>query len=77
MNSLVNFNNGTELQTPGILIDYVLCKRPILCINFGEINQNDINAFMNGDYSNQYMIKDIDRYNIINIAKEFILLSKF
>lgn len=71
---LVNFENGTEIQSPSKLIDYALSKRPILSVPSSEINKSIIREFLNGDYSNEFIVEDIEQYNILNVTNKFIKL---
>ncbi len=75
MDFLVNFNNGTTVQTPSKLIDYALTRRPILSIDTGKLDKLTIADFLNGDYTNKVEIGDVERYNIKNVARKFIELS--
>lgn len=74
MDFLVNLNNGTILNTPSKLIDYALVKRPILDINPISPDKNLIDEFLNNNYVNQLIIRNIDDYNIINVANKFLKL---
>ncbi len=73
---LVNFENNTVVQSPSKLIDYALSKRPILSVNSLQINKKDINEFLNRNYVNQLIIKDIEQYNIKNVVNSFISLIR-
>lgn len=73
---LVNFENDTEVQSPSKLIDYALSKRPILSVNSHNINKDVINQFLNRDYTNQFVINNVEQYNIENVANKFIDLIK-
>lgn len=73
---LINFENGTEIQSPSKLIDYALTKRPILSVNSFQLNKKVINQFLNKNYTGQYIVQNIQQYNIKNVANEFISLSK-
>lgn len=76
MDFLVNFENYTNIQSPSKLIDYALTKKPILSINAYEIPKKVINEFLEGNYINQFIVNDLDRYNISNVAKQFALLAE-
>lgn len=71
---LVNFENSSNVQTPSKLIDYTLTKRPILSINTSSFNPEIIQEFLNGDYSHQYIVNNIEDYNIVNVAEKFLKL---
>lgn len=74
MDFLVNFENGTSVQSPSKLIDYALVKKPILSVDSNKIQTNVVSEFLNGNYKNQYIVQDINQYNISNIAKKFLAL---
>lgn len=71
---LINFENGTDIQSPSKLIDYALSKRPILSILPYDLDTATIEEFFNEDFSNQLAIKDMDQYNIQNVATNFLNL---
>ena len=72
---LLNIENGTNVQTPSKLIDYALTKRPILSIDCNNIDTEKFYQFLNRDYSQQYIVNDIEKYNIKNVAKQFLNLA--
>lgn len=76
MDFLINIENASQNQTPSKLIDYALTKRPILSINPLNLNVSVIDAFLQGDYNQQYIIQDIEQYNIVNVANQFLNLCK-
>jgi len=71
---LVNFDNNSSLQTPSKLIDYALSARPILNIE-RNINATVIDEFLAGDYKNQMALGSIERYDIKNVANQFLEIS--
>lgn len=71
---LVNIENIMEIQTPSKLIDYALMKRPILSINSRKMNKMIIDEFLNREYKNQFVVENIEQYNIRNVAQSFCLL---
>jgi hypothetical protein len=75
MDFLVNFEYRNSVQSPSKLIDYAIVKKPILSINTMTLPIDIIDEFLNGDYSHQFIVKDIDQYNIVNVANKFISLS--
>ena len=75
MDFLLNINNGTTVQTPSKLIDYALTRRPVLSIDKGPLDTKVIEKFLQGDYSDQFKIGDIEQYNIKNVARQFVALS--
>lgn len=76
MDFLINIGNGTKVQTPSKLIDYTLAKRPILTIESNDIKENVLMEFLNGDYSHQDAPIDISQYDIHNVARQFLELTK-
>lgn len=73
MDFLINFDNNTSVQQPSKLIDYVLVNRPILNIK-KNLNIHQIESFLNGDYTSKLEIDNLEQYNIINVAKQFLKL---
>jgi len=71
MDFLVNFDNNIEEQIPSKLIDYALTARPVLNIT-KELDFNTINDFLNGNYEKKMKFNNIEKYNIRNVAKQFI-----
>ncbi|MFW5982916.1 MAG: hypothetical protein ACOCQ4_00295 [bacterium] len=71
-NFLVNFDNGTSKQSPSKLIDYAIVNKPVLNVNGSVYNNNHLVEFLNGNYRNQLIIKNIDQYKIENVAKNFL-----
>lgn len=75
MDFLVNLDNGTHLNTPSKLIDYGLADRPILNINPLDPEKKIIMQFLAGDYSNQKRIENLERYNIKQVAIQFLYID--
>jgi hypothetical protein len=74
---IINFKNkGSSAQIPSKLIDYTFSKRPIINLTseFDEEEKTIFNQFLNKNYSNQFKLKNFDKYNSLNVAKEFIKL---
>lgn len=65
-----------KYQRSSKLIDYSLTKRPILSIDSNNIDEEELMQFLNRDYSKQIIIDDIDRYDIKNVAQQFLNLCK-
>jgi glycosyltransferase involved in cell wall biosynthesis len=76
MDFLLNINNGTTVQTPSKLIDYALTRRPVLSLDKGILDIKTIEKFLQGDYSDQFLIGDIEQYNIKNVAQKFVALAE-
>ena len=75
MDFLVNFTNGTSVQTPSKLIDYAIAGRPVLNVDTGNLNINWVNEFLEGNYTNRLEIGNIAGYHIKNVAQQFIDLA--
>lgn len=73
---VVNFENGTSLQSPSKLIDYALIKKPILSLNSSSLEKELIDSFFRKDYRSSLEIDDIEQYNIKNVAMEFLNLAE-
>lgn len=73
---LINIDNAESVQSPSKLIDYKIADRPILNIKKGNIDKKVINEFLDYNYSNQLNIENLNRYNIKNVAEQFISLIK-
>lgn len=74
MDFLVNFDNNTPTATPSKLIDYALVKRPILNI-MASLNTQVIEEFLRGDYTHQYIVRNVEQYDIRRVAGQFLELS--
>lgn len=73
MDFLVNFSNSQATsQIPSKLIDYYLTGRPVLSINPDYFDEEKINEFLSGDYTNKYTYENIARYQIENVADKFL-----
>jgi len=73
---LINFENGTQTQMPSKLIDYALSETPILSIDTNKMDTSIIDEFFKGNYSNRYMINNVEQYNIFNVANSFLSICK-
>lgn len=76
MDFVININNNSSVQTPSKLIDYSISKRPILNIStdFPESERLNFESFIQGDYSAQYRVENIEQYDSKNVCSEFIKL---
>lgn len=75
MDFLLNIENATLVQTPSKLIDYSLTGRPILSIDPLNIDKSKMDAFLEGNYSSQYVITNIEDYNVEKVANQFTSLT--
>lgn len=71
MDFLVNFDNNTGVQSPSKLIDYALTGRPVLNVTNNPDNKR-ILEFIRGDYSGKMDLGELDRFEIRNVAKQFL-----
>lgn len=76
MDFLINVKNINNSQTPSKLIDYSISKRPILSISDVFVEVDDFRRFVDGDYSNQLIVDNLDSYKIENVAQAFVSLAK-
>ena len=76
MDFVLNIRNRSGVQQPSKLIDYALTKRPIIEITSDFNEQYVFDAFLNGDYSHQTIVPNIERYDIRNVVKEMLNLTK-
>lgn len=74
MDFLVNIRNESGVQAPSKLIDYYLTKRPILEITSKFRETEVFEEFCRQNYSKQLCIENPERFNIVNVAKEFASL---
>lgn len=73
---LINIDNAESVQSPSKLIDYKIADRPILNIKKGKVDKNLVDEFLDFNFKNQLNIDDLDRFNIKNVAKQFVNLIK-
>lgn len=76
MDFLINIENKNNIQSPSKLIDYAIVGKPILSIKPFHLNTQIVDEFLNRNYTNQYIIRNIEQYNIKNVAKQFIDLTQ-
>lgn len=73
---LVNIDNAETVQSPSKLIDYKIADRPILNIKKGEIDEKTVDEFLEYNFLNQLNIDSLNKYDIKNVAKQFVELIK-
>ena len=76
MDFLVNFTNGTSVQTPSKLIDYAIAGRPVLSIDTGKLDTKKLLDFLQSDYSGEDQKIDLDQYDIKNVVGRFLELLR-
>ena len=75
MDFLVNIENTTKEMAPSKFIDYALTKRPILNLHPENFDPGLVLEFLKGNYRNRLFIRDLEKYNIKNVAAQFLNLS--
>lgn len=74
MDFLINFDNNTTLNVPSKLIDYAITGRPVL--NIGkEFKPDELDSFLNGDYSKKMKLPEPSQYHIRNVSEAFLKLA--
>lgn len=72
---LINFENNTAVQSPSKLIDYALVNKPILSINSSKgLNVKIVDEFLNKNYANSLKVGSLNKFDIRNVANQFIEL---
>lgn len=70
MDFVLNFDNDNSNQKPSKLIDYAMSRRPILSFNRQTFRPEVFEAFLTGDYSEQYHV-DLEQYDIRHVVDQF------
>lgn len=70
MDFVLNFDNENSNQRPSKLIDYAMSRRPILSFNRQIFRPDVFQAFLKGDYSEQYHV-DLEQYDIRRVVDQF------
>jgi hypothetical protein len=76
MDFVVNFENVGQKQTPSKLIDFAIIKKPILSVKTKALDKKTVDEFLEGNYSGQYIIKDVEQYKIENVCAKFLKLAE-
>lgn len=76
MDFLINIAYDPVKQSPSKLIDYALTGRPILSLASNEVDEAVFKSFLKGDYTGQFVVGDIQKYNIQHVARRFLELAK-
>lgn len=71
---VVNFGNKGQAQTPSKLIDYAILDKPILQVETGALDKDNVLSFLKGNYQGRLKIGNIDSYRIEHVASQFISL---
>jgi glycosyltransferase involved in cell wall biosynthesis len=72
MDFLVNLENQGKMQTPSKLIDYGIVGKPILSIRTGNLDEENVLSFINGNYEKAFELPDLTKYKIENVVQSFL-----
>lgn len=74
MDFLVNieFHSSVQSNSPSKLIDYAIVNRPVLSLSMENLNKHLIDEFLRNDYRNKMQFKDVNRFRIESVVKQFI-----
>ena len=61
-------------MTKAELIDYAIIEKPILYIETGNLNTQAVFQFLEGNYEQQFIISNPERYRIETVSKQFLKL---
>jgi hypothetical protein len=75
MHFLINVENISNTQMPSKLIDYGMTGRPIFSCNSNSFIKEQLQNFINGDYSSRYQV-DVKKYDIERIVNQFKELAR-
>lgn len=70
MDFVINFDNDNATQRPSKLVDYAMSHRPILSFNRETFRPEVFQAFLKGDYREQYYV-DLEQYDIRRVVDQF------
>jgi hypothetical protein len=77
MDFLVNLNNeNSPNQIPSKLIDYAITGRPILNVNPSNVDVNQLEKFMNGDFKNAFIVSELNKYRISSVVDSFFSIIR-
>ena len=76
MDFVINIRNVSTVQQPSKLIDYALSKRPILEITSDFKEQGTFEEFLNGNYTHQTIVENIEQFNIKNVVNNMVALCQ-
>lgn len=72
----IEFHSSVMSNSPSKFADYAFVKRPILALSMQKLNKELILKFLEGNYENQMVIKNPERFRIETVAKQFLDLGK-
>lgn len=73
---VINFENRGEIQTPSKIIDYAIVNRPILSLKSFDLELDKLRLFLNRNYTQSLILKNVEQYKISNVVQKFIDLTK-
>lgn len=71
---LVNFENVGKIQMPSKLNEFALLDKPILSINSFTFDEKLVKEFLQGDYTNSYVMDYPEQYRIQHVVDKFLEL---
>jgi hypothetical protein len=72
MDFLINIENSTSTQAPSKLIDYFLTNRPVLSVSSEFTSSQSLTSFLKSDYDGCVVFSGYERYEIENVANQFL-----
>jgi hypothetical protein len=69
---MINLENFGEAQSPSKLIDYGIIGKPILSLKSFDLDIENLQNFLCKDYTNAFLIKNLEDYRIENVVNSFI-----
>ena len=75
---VIESDDWGSMRMPSCEVDEecTLVKRPILTIETNDIKEKILSEFLEGNYANQDAPIDISRYDIHNVAQQFLSLCR-
>ena len=75
---VIESDDWGSIRMPSCEVDEecTLAKRPILTIETNDIKEKILSEFLEGNYANQDAPIDISRYDIHNVAQQFLSLCR-
>jgi hypothetical protein len=62
------------VQSPSKLIDYYLVDRPVLSLQSNEVNETQINQFLDGNYDHRFQFEEYEKFRIERVCNKFLEL---
>lgn len=74
---MINLENFGEAQSPSKLIDYGIIEKPILSLKSFDLDIEKFQQFLNKDYTNAFLINNLEDYRIENVVNTFLDLIAY